>query len=343
MSENTATTWWHDSARPGEIADSIREGALGVTTNPVLTYKTLQEDYDFWKQRISKVPPDLIGSQRAEALLEIVAVYAAGCFTEVYERTEGQHGYALGQVNPEYAGDSAAMTAQGCRYAKWAPNIAVKLPTTQAALRSIEDLAARGVALCTTLNFSVSQAIAAAEAYERGAKLARKNNVSVKPCFVVQQGGRLDDYLSEYVRDCGMDIPEEVVRQAGNAVTKRTYDIFRECRYTARLMPAGLRTVDNLTRFVGADMVFSLQTRVQHMVNEADSPQRERINERTDSNVLEALMQISEFRRVYEPTGLRPSEFIIFGLTQRTLSQFLWTGWSPLETFGVNAISNRWF
>ena len=32
-----------------------------------------------------------------------------------------------------------------------------------------------------------------------------------------------------------------------------------------------------------------------------------------------------------------------FGVTQRTLSQFLWTGWAPLETYGGTARTDRWF
>ena len=40
-----------------------------------------------------------------------------------------------------------------------------------------------------------------------------------------------------------------------------------------------------------------------------------------------------EFVRAYEPDGMAPSEFIGFGATQRTLSQFVDTGWKLLENF----------
>ena len=39
---------------------------------------------------------------------------------------------------------------------------------------------------------------------------------------------------------------------------------------------------------------------------------------------------------------MKEEEFITFGVTQKTLSQFLWTGWVPLETYQAEA-SNRWF
>jgi transaldolase len=45
-------------------------------------------------------------------------------------------------VNPSNAGNTKEMLEQGLRYASWAENIAVKLPTTRAALPVIEELAA---------------------------------------------------------------------------------------------------------------------------------------------------------------------------------------------------------
>ena len=43
-------------------------------------------------------------------------------------------------------------------------------------------------------------------------------------------------------------------------------------------------------------------------------------------------MQLPEFVRAYEPDGMTPAEFIEFGLTQRTLSQFSEAGWKQLES-----------
>ncbi len=50
-----------------------------------------------------------------------------------------------------------------------------------------------------------------------------------------------------------------------------------------------------------------------------------------------------EFVRAYDEGGLAPDDFVSFGVTQRTLSQFLWTGWAPLETYGWTGESDRWF
>ena len=343
LAQDTPTKWWHDSAIPAEIDAAIATGALGVTTNPVLTYKSLQADPDFWQPEVDRIPADLAPELRAEELLRIVACYAAARLEDIYARTEGSHGYALGQVDPSICSSSAKMLAQALRYASWRENIAVKLPTVKAALPVIEELAARGVAVCTTLNFSVSQALAAGAAYERGVARARAAGVNVRPCFAVQQGGRLDEYLMQTAEDNGIDVRMEDVMHAGNAVCKKSYRLFQEKGISAKIMPAGLRGVHHLAAMAGADVVFSLQARVQKLAIEADLERVEHIDEEVPETVLDGLRRIPEFVRAYDVDGLTPEEFVSFGVTQRTLSQFLWTGWAPLETYGRTGASHRWF
>jgi transaldolase len=343
LAQDTPTRWWHDSAIPAEIDAAIANGALGVTTNPVLTYKSLQAVPDFWQPDVERIPGDLAPAARAEELLRIIASYAASKFRGIYERTEGRHGYALGQLDPSICSDSDRMLEQALRYASWGENIAVKVPTVKAALPVIEELAAKGIAVCTTLNFSVSQALAAGEAYERGAARARAAGIPVRPCFAVQQGGRLDEYLWEVAQDNRIDVPLEDIQNAGNAVCKKSYRLFRERGISAKIMPAGLRGVHHLAAMAGADVVFSLQARVQRLAIEADLPHVERIDEEVPAAVVERLRRIPEFVKAYDEGGLAAEDFVVFGVMQKTLSQFLWTGWAPLETYGWTGQSERWF
>ncbi len=341
--QNTPTKFWHDSAIPSEIDAAIENGALGVTTNPVLTYKALEADPAFWQPEVDKIPDDLSPAERAEALLRMVAVHAAKKFEPVYKETEGAHGYALGQLNPAICCDSELMIAQGLRYASWAENISVKTPSIMSALPLIEELAGRGIAVCTTLNFSVSQAMAVSEAYMKGRAKAEKEGIRPKPLFLVQQGGRLDEYLLECVKDNRLDVDPEDVKNAGNIICKKVYRLVKERKIPAVIMPAGLRRVEHLTAMAGADMTFSLQPRVQKMVIDADPERVCHIDDEIDPAITERLKKIPEFVRAYEEGGLRPEEFITFGVTQKTATQFLWTGWVPLENYQNKAKDARWF
>lgn len=343
LAQDTPTTWWHDSAIPAEIDAAIASGALGVTTNPVLTYRSLQAVPDFWQPEVQRIPDDLAPGARAEELLRIVASYAAKRLEGIYAATTGRHGYALGQLDPSICSSTEKMLEQALRYASWGQNVAVKLPTVMAALPVIEELAARGIAVCTTLNFSVSQALAAGEAYERGVRRAVAAGVPVRPCFAVQQVGRLDDYLLDTAADNGLDVSPDDIANAGNAVCRKSYRLFRERGISATIMPAGLRGTHHLAAMAGADMTFSLQTRVQRLAVEADLPQVERIDEEVPATIVHKLRRVPEFVRAYDEGALAPEEFVTFGVTQRTLAQFLWTGWAPLETYGAPGPSGRWF
>jgi len=343
LTSETPTKFWHDSAIPSEIDESIKNGAMGVTTNPVLTYKTLQAVPEFWQPMVDQIPKDLSQSEHAEALLQIVATYAAKKFHKIFEDTNGQHGYALGQLDPSICMDAEKMLAQGLRYASWADNISVKTPSIKSALPLVEELSSRGIAVCTTVNFSVSQAMAMAEAYMRGRTKAIAAGITPKPLFVVQQGGRLDEYLLETATDSRIDIDPEIIKNAGNAVCKKVYNIFKQRNIPATIMPAGLRGVHHLTSMAGADVTFSLQARIQKMTIDADPERVCHVDDEIPAEVIKELYKLPEFVRAYEEGALKPEEFTTFGVTQKTMSQFLWTGWVPLENYQKAPTGARWF
>ena len=339
----TPTRWWHDSGNPDEIALAIRRGATGVTTNPVLTFRSFQSQPEFWNPKVLALGDDFPTPEaHAEALLKLVATYAAEQFRPVYEKTDGKDGYALGQLNPGRAGDAEGMLAQARRVHSWAPNIAVKLPATASGVEVIEHLAEEGIPICATINVSVAQAIAVAEAYERGKKKAVAAGVRPPLCIVVQQVGRLDDYLRDVAQDMKLGLGEEVITRAGLAVAKRSYQILQEMKSDAVIMPAGLRGAYHLTEMAGGKLLYTISTRVQDMILEADPPQVEHIDEPMDPEILRQLRRIPEFVRAYEPDGMKPAEFITYGVTQKLLSQFTETGWAPLETYLSSKTTGRW-
>jgi transaldolase len=62
-------------------------------------------------------------------------------------------------------------------------------------------------------------------------------------------------------------------------------------------------------------------------------PREERIDREISADVIERLMKLPEFVRSYKPDGMTAQEFISYGATQRTLSQFAELGWNQLESF----------
>jgi transaldolase len=143
--------------------------------------------------------------------------------------------------------------------------------------------------------------------------------------------GRLDDYLREVASDNRAQVNESDIRQSGLAVAKRAYRIFRERAYEASLLVAALRGPYHLTELAGAKLIVSITPAAQEWFITTDYPREERIDIDIPPTVLERLCTMEEFTKAYEPDGLMPNDFISYGVSQRTLCQFVEAGWKLLE------------
>ncbi|MEI8078734.1 MAG: transaldolase family protein [bacterium] len=328
----TPTRWWHDSAIPDELRANLANGASGVTTNPVLVAASLAAIPDYWSAALRAVVPaqlDLAG--KVEAVLECVTRQAAKLVEPVFQASHGVQGYACAQVNPRRPGDAEGMISMAGRLCRWAPNIAVKLPATAAGLDALEECSAQGITVTATVSFTLPQVLAIADRYQRG--LARARAAGVKPgrCFAVVMVGRIDDYLRDVAEDARAAVTEADIIQGGTAIMKRAQTMFRERHYEAVLMPAGLRGAAQATELAGADMTLSIHPKIQALLAKLDGPFERRCEIPIEAGVLKRLSTIPEFVRAYEPDGMKPAEFIAYGVVQRTLSQFVECGWAPIE------------
>jgi len=332
--ESTKTTWWHDSADPAELAIGIQRGAIGATTNPFLASVALTANKTAWAGEIQSVlTQNAEPEKRAEGLMRIVVMRVAEQLLPQYEKTGGATGYVCAQVNPNRAGDRETMLAMARRFTRWAPNIAVKLPATAAGLDVLEDCAAGGITCTLTISYTVPQTIAIAERYRRGMQRAKAKGITPGKCFAVIMIGRLDDYLREVAHDRRASVRESDIRQAGLAVTKRAYSIYKQRGYEAVLLVAALRGTHHMTELAGAEVIMSIFPSIQEMLLVPDLPREERIDKEIPADVIERLSGIPDFVRAYEPDGMKPAEFITYGVTQRTLSQFIEIGWKLMENF----------
>lgn len=83
----------------------------------------------------------------------------------------------------------------------------------------------------------------------------------------------------------------------------------------------------------GVEMTFSLQARIYKMAIKADAERVYHIDEEIPAETIKELRKPPAFVRAYDEGGLAPEEFITFGVIQKTISQFFWTGWAPLEQY----------
>jgi transaldolase len=330
----TKTSWWNDSADPAELQLALDRGAVGATTNPFLSSVAFFKNREKWTGKINAVLGRRLGAeQQAEELMRLVIARAAAMYRPIYDKTNGTAGFVCAQVNPSRAGERESMMAMARRFHSWAPNIAVKLPAVSAGLDVLEDCIAEGIAVAATVSFTVPQVIATAERCSAGRQRAIRNGIKPGECYAVIMIGRLDDYLREVALDNKAAVSESDIRQAGLAVTKRACEIYQERKYESVLMIAALRGSYHLTELAGAGLVMSMTPAAQQWFVEGDHSREEKIGKEIAPEVIERLMMVPEFVKAYEPDGMKPLDFISYGATQRTLCQYIESGWRLLENF----------
>ena len=337
VATETSTSWWHDSGVPQELTHALQHGATGVTTNPVLTSQAIRSDPSFWRDRLRAIPDSLTPRERAGAIIQIVVTHAAKMLEPVFHQTGETEGYVCAQLDPSLAADCEAMIEMARRFSRWAPNIAVKFPVTAAGLEAMEECAAEGITATATVSFTVPQVLAVAERYRAGRRRAEQTGRTPGQCFAVIMIGRLDDYLRDVARDRQAHVTESDLRQAGLAVTKRAYAIYQERGYDATLLVAALRGTYHMEDLVGAKLIMSIHPSYQEILQEGEFERRDRIDDPIDPRAIERLTTVPEFVRAYEPDGMTPHDFITYGVSQRTLAQFSFAGWSLLEALEVSA------
>lgn len=331
------TEMWCDTPNPPDLSRLVGLGAVGATSNPVLILRTVQAAPERWRGEIAGCRAE--GGSANWNMSRRAAREAAEILYPTYRRSNGQVGLLSVQVDPRNWDDVEAMVPLAREADAIAPNISVKVPVTKAGIATVEELAANGISCTATVSFSVPQAIAIAEAFNRGKARAAKAGLISKEkplhSYAVLMVGRLDDHLRDIVKERGMDVDQRLLTWAGVAVGKRAYKIFRERGYESKLLIAALRGNNHIEHFVGGEVVISMPPAsetaygelVGHKLPEA------MIDEPVPSTIVDELGErFLDFRRAYAPDGMRLDEFDSFGPNVKTLAQFT-QNWEGLIRF----------
>ena len=330
MTRTTPTALWNDSCALAELAASIEQnGAVGATCNPVIVLEVLKKEWPVWKERIPAIVREMPAATEdavAWRLVEEMSIGAARLLEPVFAKDRGRNGRLSIQTDPRLYRDADSIVTQAERFAALAPNMIVKIPVTAAGIRAIEEATWRGISINATVSFTLPQAIAVAEAVERGfarRERAGKSNAEMGPVCTLMVG-RLDDWLKAVAEKQNIIADPEALEWAGVAVMKKAYRIYRERGYRLRLLSAAFRTHRHWSDFIGGDVVISPPFRWQERYNASDVTVESRMDRPVDPHILRELTgKFGDFRRAYDEKGMTVEEFDSYGATARTQRQFI--------------------
>ena len=321
--------WWNASNAHVELQHAFDEGAVGATSNPVITFQSVKNHPDLWMPVIDEM---ILENQQASEdeilwmLIDSVGKKAAKILLPVYEKTNRQKGKLSLQVNPKYYRNADAMFEQGQYLASLAPNIAIKCPALPAGIKAMEMLTAAGITVNATVSFTVPQAVQVAEAIERGLSQAGKNSVDTKDVtpYVTIMVVRIDDHLKRVRDSKNINMDPEIINWASIAIFKNAYRIFKERNYRSKLLAAAFRCDLHWKEIVGGDIIISMPYEWWNKFNASDVDVRHKIDEPVDEKTISLLKEnFEDFNKAYDEKGMSENEFESFGASVHTMQTFL--------------------
>ena len=324
----TPTDIWNDSCNVDELAYAVEFGAVGATANPTIVVDNWRADASHWTTRarvLAGEHPTWSEREVAWAIVAEMSVRAAPLLMPAFAQSGGRSGRLSVQTDPTLHRDADALVAQAREFDGLAPNVIVKLPATRAGIAAMEEATYHGVSINATVSFSVAQAVAAAEAVERGLvrRDAENRDTSRMGPVITIMMGRLEDWLREAADADGLSIHPAALPWAGVAVVKRAREEWIGRGFRARLLGAAIRHHLHWSELIGGDLILTLPSAWQKRFNASDVEVRSRIDDAVEPAHLAELRRLPDFVHAFEPDGLAIEEFDAWGPTRKTLRAFI--------------------
>ena len=300
----------------------------GVTTNPPLSHKAINDNPDYWAGWIKEQSKKESGKS-AEAVFwdtykEIVK-RGAEVYLPIFETSGYKCGFISGQVDPRVRHDVDKMVAQGVELHSLSHNVMIKVPGTAEGYDVIKKLTAKGIPTNNTLTFTIPQFVACMKAVVSGMKEAKANGVDLNRWRSVitamsTRNGMLGD-LQKEAAERGIELNEADERWSEIAIFKKACRLVDEnAEYPGKMLICSIRlspTVDEVVRswhiekVAGANVVYtcppdfleSLFFKGRHLEFS------NQINDPVPQEVMDKLMKIPYFERGYAEDGYTLEEF----------------------------------
>ncbi len=298
-----ATPWGHDYCTG--MDHSLRRGARFVTSNPAKINLFRKENPEIWARFAAEARKENPGApveRLVSALFAKVTAMNARVLRPIFDATSGEDGFVCVQVSPKNLNDAKKMTDE-VMYWEGAyrkelgvdvPNVVYKLPAVKAAEETARDLVARGIRVCMTLNFTVSQHEIFADIIQKG----ERNG------FVVLMAGFLDDNVAKELEGMGVKEPKQYAKWAGVAVMRKSYaNLVARKADKAAIMAAAIRGPYTiaccLTDKPAAPVYFTTMTEKIKEFDAEPRPLKPEMREGIPADVMTVLSKSAIFTQAY--------------------------------------------
>ncbi len=311
VAENDGTRLWINNPTGAELELAIAAGAYGCTSNPAYCAMLIEREPQFILPLIDQaIASKANDDEAAEQVYQQVVARARDQFLPLFRESGGKGGFAIIQGDPRKDWDVAHIVAEALRNRALGENVMIKLPANQAGAQALEQLVPLDVPTCVTEVLGIGQAMLIWRSYRKAAE----SSGHYPPLFTTHITGPLDRYLSAYVQREAISIAPEVLQQAGLAVAKEQYRIYRQGDYDGLMMIGGAIAPHYFTELVGGNLHITIDWVTAQQLLESDPAVVDRVSAHPSPAVLAELQQkLPDFARSYTADRLPPEEFDTYG------------------------------
>jgi transaldolase len=235
---------WLDNLRrsyitTGQLERYVELGVRGLTSNPTIFQKAIQDSADYDEQLFELSTRKLSVTKTYWELVLKDISDAAAVFSGVFRESNGQDGFVSVEVDPHlsYEVDATVQAALDLRNRLSAPNVLIKIPATKDGLVAIKNLVSQGVNINVTLIFGLERYMEVLEAYVSGLEiLAAQSPEKVKDVAGVASIfiSRVDAIVDAELSALNTDISRKFLGQSAILQAHMAYLHFLEVRQSVR-------------------------------------------------------------------------------------------------------------
>lgn len=325
------TEFWMDSMQARDLEFALKNSSRGVTTAPTVGPICLEAELDQWKPVLARLAREMPHASERKILwawmYEAVA-QRSKTMLPLYGDGRSNDGRFAIQANIYDYRNPEKMLAQLDKIATVAENIMIKVPATKAGLVVIEEAAAKGISVMSTMSTSVDQVLAAAAAQQRGLhrRLVQGLDIDKVSTICAMQLNMPDMCIRNYAKLNGLQLSEEALTLGSIAVCKKVYQLFKERGIRSKLLLSNFGTNAHWLDFLGGDLILTMPRRIQNIVDAYEAPVESRIDLPVPQAAIDELLEkVPHYRQAYVEGAMQPEEFEHFVPFVRTARFFMQT------------------
>lgn len=314
ISKLLPTKMWVNNVTRKNAQMAIDAGAVGCTQNPSYTWKMLThpEEKEYAMKILDETLKETDDDNQVVCILQRKLITGiAEVFMQVYEKTNGEHGYVSIQGDPIHEEDPQVIINEARRNREISPNMMIKIPATDAGLNAMHVLIKENTPLNATEVMGVSQFVNVCEMYHKIIKETKTKPIMYFSLIT----GIYDEWLQKDVEKKGIQINPDILYQAGMVIAKKVYQMRSDRNYSLGFIGGGVRGLQHFTEMVGGDVCITMnwEGHIEKLI-ELDLPVVSRLFNPVQPQVLDELLEkVPSFRQAYMENGLSVDEYEDFG------------------------------